>query len=88
MTYALDPFSCSVDNVGFGTWIWRSREFGPHSISSRGGRVDHQSAARPQSRLAGKLVSKAPTGVVGTLLVPHRTYVTTVDVGVSHTLLS
>lgn len=52
VTYALDSITCSADNVGFGTWIWRGREFNPHPLSSRSRRVDHQSAARPQSRLA------------------------------------
>jgi hypothetical protein len=59
VTYALDPITCSADNVGFGTWFWRGRKFSPHSLSSRSRRVDRQSASRPQSRLTGKVVRLA-----------------------------
>ena len=49
----MDRIAYSAANVGFGTWIWRGREFSPHSLSSRSRRVGRQSASRPQSRLAG-----------------------------------
>ena len=54
VTYVMDPTAYLAADVGFGTWVWRSGEFSPHSLSSRSRRVDRQFASRPQSRLAGK----------------------------------
>src|SRR5205809_3810679 len=54
VTYALDSVARATDNVGFGTWVRRGREFNSYSFSSGSHRTDRQSASRPHRCLTNQ----------------------------------